>query len=334
MSQDSAAEGQPSYWQELLIQTLRLSGKVGVQLMRLSLSDMKDLLGVALCRELQDRGYRTSDMCVAVGVSRTTVKKYLRLSKQLGTLDLQPEALRLAVIRLKDGPVTVHELRRRLPQGDEFDTAEVALSLLNGRGLVQRYGEGDTATWGLTAAAEDLDAPEWEAPLADLSHLYWLGRDVIRRLNATREVPLGQLRRDLRLSRGDDILEKTLALLEELGYIELSQGRPPRYRLATSYVRMIPAEERARRRVGLLDLVEKTGQFLETMLIRDEGVPLGQRSFEFRARPEDMRQFLKEHKEWVVERLTQLEQDADAGDGGRPHMMVWAISPTGQSSTS
>lgn len=322
-------ENQPAFWQELLIQTLRLSGRVGVQLMRLSLSDMKDLLGVALCRELLDRGYRTADMCVAVGVSRTTIKKYLCLSRELGSQDLQPEALRLAVGRLQDGPVSAAALRRRLPQGDEFDTAEVALTLLIQRGLVVKHGEGRAATYGLTDAAKTLDDPEWEAPLAELAQLYWHGRDVMRELSHGGEMAPAALRRELRIGRGqDDWLDRTLAFLLELGYVEVASQRPRRYRVATRYVSFVPQEERARLRVGLMDLIEKTGQFVETIMVRDEIDLVGQRSFEFRALDADVEAFIEEHREWVVRRLEAMEAKAEEAGGGRNHMIVWAACPT------
>lgn len=318
----------PMFWQELLIQTLRLAGRVGVQLMRLSLSDMKDLLGVALCRELQERDFRTSDMCVAIGVSRTTVKKYLKMSRELGEQPLQPEALRMAVMRLQSGPVSLDQLRRRLPLGDEFDTAEVALQLLVTRGLAEAMVQEEATLYRLTDAARRLDDPDWEEPLKEMSLRYVLGRDVVRLLFTESPLTQSQIQKKLKL-RGEqaDLLVSTLELLKDMGSLEHPEQFSRAWRLTNSHLMLIPSDDRSKVRVGLLDLLEKTGSFLETVLSREDHGPIGQRTFEFNARPEDMAEFLKAHREWVIDRLKPLEENARAKGDGKTYILMWAASP-------
>lgn len=323
------SEMSPAFWQALTLRIFRLGVQVALTTGNLSASQLKMLLEVAMYRELLARGYTIHGMSVALNCAPRSVKTYAAHSRSLHEASPTRQPLHSILEALEAGPLTALQLEKSVPISHEFDFVRVALQLLMAHGLVIRLN-GNPVYYALSPGVLIQKDKRWEEPLTRLEHVHALGLTLVRLLlhkPCTLEAlsAAAPLKGVSQADVGD-----TLAFLEQLGLVERRKegpGESTQFRLTSVPEPLIPGESAERTRVGLLDLLDKLGLFLETMLQGSDPLGIGQRAYLFSVRPDDLRAFIREHRNQARQKLEALEARAQTEGGGIPSLMAWIIAP-------
>jgi len=325
------AEAHPErdlFWQQLVIRLFRLGIQAGLHSQSATREDFCILLDIALFRELTERGETQPRMAVRLGCSPRLVRKLGGKSRKIqDVMDGSGTFLRV-LSRLKQGPLSEAQLRRELHLETEFDVFSILLQLLYQEGIVEKRGQ--PALYHLTERWLKLESTGWEKPLSELEQTLVVSLSIIRCLTEGPKTK-GKLRADLRLKSVEvSVLDTVLRSLIDHHFVEVHAEGPQNeqcYRLGDGTFSLLPDDRKARLRVGLLDMCDKLSLFLDYVLENQGQNWFGQRNWLFYARPQDLQDFGRAHRDFVFEQLKALEEKAHSTGDGVWATMAWVLSP-------
>jgi len=318
------------FWRELLIQSMRLPVRLALRLQGADLNEMKKLMGIALFRELKERGYAQPAISLVLGCSLRTVKNLARDSQELDGAG-SSKTLHRIIDALRKGPISGTMLADYVPLTGEFNAAQVALWILVDSGLVVKEQMRQGECYRLSNQMAQRKLEEWKAPLAALEEAYHAGVLVVETLLSGPCSHAELLTTCRQRSLPDEAVTATLERFQKQGVLHIaSEGgskEDARISLAAGYQRLIPEEPMARLRLGMAQLLDKLGWTLEFMLDGEPQNALGQRTWLFEANPSDLPAFIQAHRDYVFKKLTALEARARGTGSARRCVMTWALSP-------
>lgn len=316
------------FWRELIIQAFRIGIRIAWGCGRISLAELKLLLHVAIFRELKARGIGHHAMSLTLNCSPGTVRSMSRQSRDFGGSPHHRGIFGRLMSRLQEGSASRAELARLIPEQVEFDATHVALAWLEEQGWVSVAEVQGVQQYHICQSRPPPGLLE--------SPLQALERSLRCSLLLLHAVPTGAIAQT-RLFQEPELsflppseLHASLRFLEGRGWIthETSAAGDVLWRrLIAAHQLAIPDDALARLRVGLLDFLDKTGEFLEFRIRHPDETQFGQRGFLLLARRAEIDAFLAHHRQEVVEQLLALESRAVGASDAVECLMVWAFSP-------
>lgn len=316
-------------WKLMVLELFRQAVRVVLRLHRLSVLDLRCLLDTAIVGELKAQGYSNRQIAVELGCSTNTVKNYLATARGEETKTSVQSLPRRFLETLARGPVrdADPELKLKFAKED-FDAFNALTRMLARQGLIEAIHRRQSTTWQLTSEGRELLEHPLDSAWNRLEGLHRLECRVLERLHSgpcTREelamsVEAGTSEIEVILTG----LQSDAALLELTSPAGVTQlSLPPGHHLR------VPDDHTQRVRTGLVDFLEKTGRFVDSVLQGTEARHIGQRALVFQARPEELELFIIRNRERMLLEAAGLEQRACEHPDARLSLVIWGICPLG-----
>lgn len=261
------------------------------------------------------------EQAVKLDCSERTVN--LRRKKLLEPCD--KSTFRLMLQLIQSGKHTRESILASCREDFSFDVVEVSLDMLTRQGYI-----------------EPMKA-EHDAPIVPVQahpprhNLSWVERELESRhlaqlliLESLSLSPHTELEVEQVLIRQNVAQQDVKVLLSELEYsgkitrLESPTESPRRWTLSQNGQRMIIDEPNLRWRSGVLDMFTLLKRQLTAVLRAPNDETFAQRNFRFTASPDQLKHFIREHRQYVLTELEKLEKQADPATS-RAYGFTWLM---------
>lgn len=315
-------------WQSLVLELFRLAVRIALRLHRVSLSELRGLLDIALVQELEAQGHSNRQLSVVLNCSTNTVKALLAMPPEGGSSSDGSSHPRRLLTRLAQGPCDEEELDPggRLRAREDFDGLRALTRVLTRQGLIEPMKLRRSVKWRLTSTGLALVQHPLEGHWSTLEDAYQLECQLLERVQqkpCSVEALAELLGRDV---ADIEMLVRELVasgvLISESGTAGASAVSP-----AVPHLLRVPEEPARRLRLGLQDYFRNTGAFVDVVLSDTPSSLIGQRAMTFRALPSELETWIEHHRTQVLSDVQAMEARADAAGGGQLCRIFWGISP-------